>query len=82
MRRCAKCKAVLCRECIRGADKCPRCNAPLKGGAAAQKKVAKTDEPEEEELEEEEEETAPKPPRKRKKRKGDESAKLEDLSRL
>jgi hypothetical protein len=27
--RCGKCKAVLCKECIRGSDRCPRCNTPL-----------------------------------------------------
>ena len=27
--RCRSCKAILCKECLRGADRCPRCNAPL-----------------------------------------------------
>jgi tetratricopeptide (TPR) repeat protein len=31
--RCQKCKAVLCKECIRGSDRCPRCNSPLKAVA-------------------------------------------------
>jgi len=29
--RCGKCKAVLCKECIRGSERCPRCNTPLEG---------------------------------------------------
>ena len=75
--RCSKCKAVLCRECIRGSDRCPRCNAPLKGAAARPRTRASEDE----EQEEEEEQVPPKPPRKPRK-KGDESSKLEELSRL
>jgi len=27
--RCKSCKAILCKECLRGADRCPRCNAPF-----------------------------------------------------
>jgi len=27
--RCRSCKAILCEECTRGADRCPRCDAPL-----------------------------------------------------
>ena len=74
--RCAKCKAVLCKECIRGSDVCPRCNAPLKGGASAS-----GDRSEEDEEPEEESGQRLRPPKKTR-RKGDESAKLEDLSRL
>ncbi|HIH02237.1 TPA: hypothetical protein HA259_09300, partial [Thermoplasmata archaeon] len=77
VKRCGKCKAVLCKECIRGSDKCPRCNAPFKGGRTP--KPAEEEEPEEEEAEEE---PTPAPPKKRPRRKGDESGKLEDLSRL
>ncbi|MGB2582110.1 MAG: tetratricopeptide repeat protein, partial [Thermoplasmata archaeon] len=61
VKRCAKCKAVLCKECIRGTDKCPRCNAPLKG-RVGRKKPARNEEPDEEEVEEEE--AAPKPRKK------------------
>ena len=77
VKRCGKCKAVLCKECIRGSDKCPRCNAPLKGGRAP--KPSEEEGPEEEE---DGEEPAPTPRKKRPRRKSDESAKLEDLSRL
>jgi tetratricopeptide (TPR) repeat protein len=27
--RCTSCKAVLCNQCLRGVDKCPRCGAPF-----------------------------------------------------
>jgi hypothetical protein len=75
--RCAKCKAVLCKECIRGSTRCPRCNSPL-GGKSAK------DVPEEEESEEQDDSmTVPDtpPPKKRPPRKRDDS-KAEELSRL
>ena len=84
--RCEKCKAVLCRECIRGSDKCPRCNHSLKDVTEDRPKQKARpearEEPEEEpEVEEEAEEERPRkkskeqrPPRK--KTEGD------DLSRL
>ena len=49
--RCLKCKAILCRECIRGSDRCPRCNSPLK----AVEETRERKRPREEEREEEEE---------------------------
>ena len=76
--RCGKCKAVLCRECVRSSDRCPRCNALLSGEDDAKEKPsrkAKREEPEEEErapeedLEQEEEE--PEEPRKRPRKKSD-----------
>jgi superkiller protein 3 len=27
--RCRSCKAILCKECLRGVDRCPRCDAPF-----------------------------------------------------
>jgi hypothetical protein len=84
--RCEKCKAVLCRECIRGSDKCPRCNHSLKDvteDRPRQKaRPEAREEPEEEpEVEEEAEEERPRkkskeqrPPKKK--------AESDDLSRL
>jgi hypothetical protein len=71
--RCSKCKAVLCKECIRGSERCPRCNNPLRSvDEAPPKKQAR----------EQEEETADEPeetPRPRPKKKSEPS---DDLSRL
>jgi len=50
--RCHKCKAVLCKECIRGSERCPRCNTPL-GSAEApeepprERRKPRRDQPEE-----------------------------------
>ncbi len=82
--RCGKCKAILCKECIRGSDRCPRCNAPLKGEEEPTEKrrprPPSDEEPAEDEAvsEEEEQEQRPsrKPPRKK------EESKAEDLKRL
>jgi hypothetical protein len=79
VQRCAKCKAVLCRECVRSSDRCPRCNAPLKEGVGkaekgTSKERAREAEPEEE-GEEEQEEVEKKPRRKPEQR-------AEDLNRL
>ncbi|MGQ9588640.1 MAG: tetratricopeptide repeat protein [Thermoplasmata archaeon] len=56
--RCAKCKAVLCRECIRGSERCPRCNTPLgapvePGEGRRPRREEIEGEPEEGEIEEE-----------------------------
>jgi tetratricopeptide (TPR) repeat protein len=86
--RCQKCKAVLCKECIRGSERCPRCNTPLGSVEAPEepdreRRKPRRDEPEEpSEGTEAEEETER--PRKRgrdsqkARKKGDE----EELSRL
>jgi len=52
--RCRSCKAILCKECMRGADRCPRCDAPFSD--------------EEEEDEEKEEPRNPEPRREPQKR--------------
>jgi hypothetical protein len=81
--RCQKCKAVLCRECIRGSEKCPRCNAPLGGPVEpeAEKRPPPRAEHRREEVEEEPEEEAPrkKSTEQRPKKKHDEG---DELSRL
>lgn len=84
--RCGKCKAVLCKECIRGSERCPRCNTPLGApGESAERRRASRDR-RGEEREEEPEEIEEERPRKKgreqdrlqKKRRDEE----EDLSRL
>ncbi|MCJ7562513.1 MAG: hypothetical protein MUO84_05840, partial [Thermoplasmata archaeon] len=58
--RCKKCKAVLCRECIRNSDRCPRCNALLSGEEdVAEKKPRHKPRQQIEELEEEIDEEEP-----------------------
>ena len=52
--RCSKCKAILCRECIRGSDRCPRCNTPLKDVEETHDRKRTREEEPEEETEEEE----------------------------
>ena len=58
--RCSKCKAVLCRECVRSSDRCPRCNALLSGEddvpEKPSRKPRRDEEPDEEEGQEEVEE--------------------------
>jgi tetratricopeptide (TPR) repeat protein len=82
--RCAKCKAVLCKECIRGSDRCPRCNSPLSGEeekpAKRRSRAEEEERPEDEELEETEEARPRRRPREeqRSPHKKDE----EDLTRL
>jgi len=84
--RCQKCKAVLCRECIRGSDRCPRCNAPLDGSTEAPHEGPRR-RPQRESREEEppEEEPGEDEPHKRKGRDAQRQRKKEeeeDLSRL
>jgi hypothetical protein len=67
--RCVKCKAVLCKECIRGSERCPRCNSPLRGDVTPG---------EDEEQEEEREEATPKRRHQRRR----EESKSDEISRL
>ena len=85
MARCDKCKAVLCKECIRGSDRCPRCNNPLRAAVepGERRKPAREhrgpdydEEPEEDEERPRSKERGPERPQKKKR---DEE---EDISRL
>ena len=72
--RCSKCKAVLCKECVRGSERCPRCNNPLK---EVEEEPPRKRQREDEEEAEVESERVPRPKAPRKKpESGD------DLSRL
>jgi len=83
--RCSKCKAVLCKECIRGSDRCPRCNTPLRAVEEAGDKSRSRGREPEEELEEEIEQEPERPsrryrePQKPSRKKSDED---DDLTRL
>jgi len=85
--RCSKCKAVLCRECVRSSDRCPRCNALLSGEddvpEKPSRKPRREEEPDEEdgqeEVEEQEDEESEEP--KKRPRKKDEP-KGPDFNRL
>jgi len=87
--RCKKCKAVLCKECIRGSDRCPRCNSPLHGGEEQEQEPPREHrhqarhEPEDEPPHEEETEEADEPPaRGKSQKKKDEGSRGSDISRL
>jgi uncharacterized Zn finger protein (UPF0148 family) len=84
--RCAKCKAVLCRECIRGSDRCPRCNTPLRAVEETEEgrrpRDVEAEEESEEQAEQEQEERPRKRPRERQKPLRKKTEEDEDLSRL
>ncbi|MEM4262727.1 MAG: tetratricopeptide repeat protein, partial [Thermoplasmata archaeon] len=45
--RCMSCKAILCKECIRGVSNCPRCGSPLSETASAEEEAREEKRPKE-----------------------------------